>query len=123
MRSLRQLAVSGLSNPLHNPTRYLTRKMVRRQVGEEHRRVSNWNLTITNPIRMPDTLAIVGFVGLFEKVCERIHGGEWEEGTRRCGALEALKAWCEVRTGKTPGPSDVAEERRRPCRAQWGQDL
>jgi hypothetical protein len=33
--------------------------------------------------------------------------GEWEEGIRRCGALEVLKAWCEVRTGRTPGPSDV----------------
>ncbi len=31
------------------------------------------------------------------------------------GALEVLKAWCEVRTGKTPGPSDVAEERMRLC--------
>ena len=39
------------------------------------------------------------------------------------GALEALKAWCEVRTGKTPGPSEISEERRRPCRAQWGHDL
>ena len=39
------------------------------------------------------------------------------------GALEVLKAWCEVRTGKTAGPSDVAEERRRPCLAQWGHDL
>ena len=28
----------------------------------------------------------------------------------------------EVRTERTPDdPSDVAEERRRPCRAQWGQ--
>jgi hypothetical protein len=34
-----------------------------------------------------------------------------------------LKSWCEVRIGRTPGPSDVAEERRRPCRAQWGHDL
>jgi hypothetical protein len=34
-----------------------------------------------------------------------------------------LKAWCEVRIGRTPGPSDVAEERRRPCCAQWGHDL
>ena len=34
-----------------------------------------------------------------------------------------LKAWCEDRTGRTPGPSDVAEERKRPCRAQWGHDL
>src|SRR5918995_4731129 len=50
-------------------------------------------------------------------------GGEWEEGIRRCGALEVLKAWCEVRIGRTPGPSDVAEERMRPCRARWGHDL
>ena len=49
--------------------------------------------------------------------------GEWEEGIRRCGALEVPKAWCEFRTGKAPHPSDVAEERRRPCRAQWGHGL
>jgi hypothetical protein len=42
-----------------------------------------------------------------------------EEGIRRCDALETLKAWCEVRTERTPGPSDVAEERMRPCCAQW----
>jgi hypothetical protein len=53
---------------------------------------------------MPNTLAIVGFVGLFEKVYERIYGGEWEEGIRRSGALEVLRAWCELRTGRTPGP-------------------
>jgi hypothetical protein len=41
--------------------------------------------------------------------------GDWEEGIRRCGALEALKAWCELRIGRTPGPSDVAEERMRLC--------
>ena len=34
-----------------------------------------------------------------------------------------LKAWCELRTGRTLGPSGVAEERRHPCRAQWGHDL
>jgi hypothetical protein len=39
------------------------------------------------------------------------------------GALEVLKAWCEVRIGRTPDPSDVAEERRRPCRAQRSHDL
>ena len=49
--------------------------------------------------------------------------GEREEGIRCCGALEVLKAECEVSTGRTPGPSDVAEERMRPCRAQWGYDL
>ena len=44
-------------------------------------------------------------------------------GTRRCGALEVLKAWCEVRIRRAPGPSDVADERRRPCRARWGHDF
>jgi hypothetical protein len=44
-------------------------------------------------------------------------------GTTGNGALEVLKAWCELRTGKTPHPSDLAEERMRPCRAQWGHDL
>ena len=39
------------------------------------------------------------------------------------GALRVLEAWCEVRIGRTQAPSDVAEERRRPCRAQWGHDL
>ena len=48
----------------------------------------------------------------------RVEGGESGDS-----ALEVLKAWCEVRIGRTPGPSDVAEERRRPCRAQWGHDL
>jgi hypothetical protein len=44
-------------------------------------------------------------------------------GTAGNGALEVLKAWCELRTGRPPGPSDVAEERMVPCRAQWGHDL
>src|SRR5918995_6015170 len=34
-----------------------------------------------------------------------------------------MKAWCEVRTGRTPGLSDEVEERRRPYRARWGHDL
>jgi hypothetical protein len=34
-----------------------------------------------------------------------------------------LKAWCEVRTGKIPGPSDVAEERMCPCGVRWGHDV
>jgi hypothetical protein len=49
--------------------------------------------------------------------------GEWEEGIRRCGALEVLKAWCEIRIGRTPGPSDVAEVWKRPYGAQWDHDL
>jgi hypothetical protein len=48
--------------------------------------------------------------------------GDWEEGIGR-GALGVLKARCEVRTERTPGPSDVAEERMRPCHAQWGNAL
>jgi hypothetical protein len=39
------------------------------------------------------------------------------------GALEVLKAWWEVRIGRNQGPSDVAEERRRPCRARWSHDF
>jgi hypothetical protein len=44
---------------------------------------------------------------------------EREEGDREM----VLKAWCEVKIGRTPDPSDVAEERMRPCRAQWGHYL
>jgi hypothetical protein len=49
--------------------------------------------------------------------------GRVEEGIRRCGALGVLKGWCGVRTGRTLGPSDVAEERMVSCRAQRGHDL
>jgi hypothetical protein len=56
--------------------------MVRRRVYREHRRISNQNPTTTNALLMPDTPAIVGFVGFCEKVGERIHGGEWEEGDK-----------------------------------------
>ena len=67
-------------------------------------------------------LAASGLSG-FVRRYERAYTGEREEGIRRCGALEVLKAWCEVSTGRTLGPSDVAEERRRPCRAQLGHDF
>jgi hypothetical protein len=46
--------------------------------------------------------------------------GGWTTGN---SALEVLKAWCEVRRGRTPDPSDVAEERMVPCRAQRSHDL
>ena len=59
-------------------------------------------------------------VGLYEKRREDIRGRVGGGATGN-GALKVLKAWCGVRTGRTTGPSDVAEERRRPCRAQWGQ--
>jgi hypothetical protein len=36
------------------------------------------------------------------------------------GALEVLKAWCELRTGRTLGPSDVAEERMGLCMCSVG---
>jgi hypothetical protein len=59
MWSLGSLAASGLSNLPDNPT---TDHPFRR-VGTEHRRVLVGNLTATNPLLMPDTLVIVGFVG------------------------------------------------------------
>jgi hypothetical protein len=68
MRSLRPLAASGLSNPIHNPTPLPYERMVHRRVSREYRRVSTENPTTTNPLLMPETPAIVGFVGLFEKV-------------------------------------------------------
>ena len=41
MRSLRPLAASGLSQLPDNPTPLPDERVVRRQVGREHRRVSN----------------------------------------------------------------------------------
>jgi hypothetical protein len=43
---------------------------------------------------------------------------EREEGDREM--VLWLEAWCEVRTGRTPGPSDVAEQRRRLCLCSVG---
>jgi hypothetical protein len=68
MRSLRPLAVSGSSNLPDNPTLLPDEKDGRSSGLSEHRRGSNQNPTITNPLLMPDTPAIVGFVGLYEKV-------------------------------------------------------
>jgi hypothetical protein len=68
MRSSRPLAASGLANLPDNPTPLPDEGYPCRRVGEEHRRVGNQNPTTTNPLLMPDTVAIVGFVGLFEKV-------------------------------------------------------
>ena len=48
-----------------------------------------------------------------EDTLGRLGGGESEM------VLWVLEAWCELRTGRTPGSSDVAEERMRPCRARW----
>jgi hypothetical protein len=53
-----------------------------------------------------------------EDTLGRVGGGDKEMVLWR-----VLEAWCETRTEKTQGPSDVAEDRRRPCRAQWGHDL
>ena len=68
MRSLRPLAASGLSNLPKTRRRYPTTEHLCRRVYREHRRVSNQNPTTTNPLLMPDTVAIVGFVGFCEKV-------------------------------------------------------
>jgi|tagenome__1003787_1003787.scaffolds.fasta_scaffold20981172_8 hypothetical protein len=63
MRSLKPLAASGFSNPLHNPTPQPDDGYPCRRVGEEHRRVLVTDLTTTHPLLMLITVAIVGFVG------------------------------------------------------------
>jgi hypothetical protein len=68
MRSLRPLAVSGSSNLPANQTPLPDDGYPCRRVDEEHRRVSYYDPTTTNPLLMPDTPAIVRFVGLCEKV-------------------------------------------------------
>jgi hypothetical protein len=93
--------------------------MIRRRVCSKHCRVLVGNPTTRNPLLTLNTVAIVGFVGLYE----RGYTGESGRRGQGDGALEALKAWCDLGIGRTPGPSDVAEERMRPCRAQWGHDL
>ena len=54
---------SGLSNPLRTRRRYPTRRMVCRRVIEKIVGSATLNPTTTNPLLMPDTAAIVGFVG------------------------------------------------------------
>ncbi len=68
MRSLGPLAASGLSNLPLTRRRYPMRRLVRRRVYREHRRVLVGNPTTRNPLLIPNTAAIVGFVGLCEKV-------------------------------------------------------
>ena len=68
MQSLRpQAGRVCLITPLTR-RRYPTRGVVHRRVGREHRRVLVGNPTTTNPLLMPDTVTIVRFVGLCEKV-------------------------------------------------------
>jgi len=62
--------------------RYPTTDHPCRRVRTEHRRVSNWNPTTTSPLLMPDTTAIVGFVGFVRRNERALHGGEREEGDR-----------------------------------------
>jgi hypothetical protein len=59
MRSLRQLAASGSSNPHITRRRYPT-------MDHPCRRVLVGNLTARNPLLAPNTVAIVGFVGFME---------------------------------------------------------
>ena len=68
MRSLRPLAASGLSNLSYNPTLLPDDGSPLSSGYREHRRVSNQNPTTRNTLLMLNTPAIVGFVGLFEKV-------------------------------------------------------
>jgi hypothetical protein len=119
MRSLRQLAASGLSNLPDNPTRGTTLVvgLVKSIVGLPTR---------TRRQQTPYLCRILRISSGSSGIVRRYGRGYPRESGRRGqgdGALEALKAWGEVRTGRTPHPSDVAEERRRPCRARWGHDL
>jgi hypothetical protein len=54
----------------------------------------------------------------FVRRYERGYPGRVGGGATGNGVLEVLKARCEIRRGRTPGLSDVAEERRRACGAQ-----
>jgi hypothetical protein len=68
MRSLRHQRRRVCLSSLITRRWYPTTDYPCRRVYREHRRVSKWNPTITNSLPMPDTLAIVGFVGFCEKV-------------------------------------------------------
>ena len=78
MRFLRQLAASGLSNLSVNPTR----RMVRRRVGEEHRRAVTRTRRRQTPYLCGIPLLSSGSSGYLRRY-ERIHEGEWEEGIGR----------------------------------------
>ena len=84
-----------------------------RRVYREHRRVLDTQTDDNKP------LTYAGYCDhrqvrrvMREGMREDTRG--WEEEIRRCGALKVLKAECEVRTGRTPDPSDTAKERSRP---------
>jgi hypothetical protein len=119
MRSLRPLAESGLSNLPDNPT-----------LLPDDGPPLSWGLSRASSGQQlePDDskpLTYAGYSG-YRRVCRVLREGMGEDTPRRVGGGDeevVLKTWCELKTGRTPGPSDVAEERRRPCRAQWGQDL
>ena len=70
---------------------------------------------------MADLSAVVGFVG-FCRGMGAIHRKWRREYRIWCsGGAEGMVGG--VRTGRNEGPSDVAEEWMRPCRARWGHDL
>ena len=123
MRSLRPLAASGLSNLPDNPTSLPDEKdrpssgLSRASSGSRHRTRRQETPYLCWILRLSSGLS--GYLRRYERGCL----GESGRRGQGDGALEVLKAWCELRTGKTPGPSDVAEERRRPCRAQRGHDF
>src|SRR5215211_1419064 len=92
--------------------------MVRRRVGREHVGFASrtrQQIPYLRRILRPSSGSSGIREGMREHTPGRLGGGESGDG-----ALEVLKAECEVRT---PSPSDVLEERRRPCRAQWVHDL
>jgi hypothetical protein len=56
---------------------------------------------------MQDSVTIVRFVGLCKEGMREDTRGRVGGGSRGYGALEVLKAWCQVRVGRIPGPLDV----------------
>ena len=78
--------------------------MVRRRVCREHRRVLDTQPDDNKPLTYAGycdhrQVRRVMREGMREDTRGRVGGG-----SRGYGALEVLKAWCEVRTGRAVGP-------------------
>ena len=78
--------------------------MVRRRVDRKHRRVLDTQPDDNKPLTYAGycdhrQVRRVLREGMRVDTRERVGGG-----SRGDGALEGLKAWCEIRTGRTPAP-------------------
>jgi hypothetical protein len=104
MRSLRQLAASGLSNLAGNPTPQPDEKdgpssgLSRASSGQQLRPDDNKPLTYARYCDHRQVRRVMR-EGMREDRRGRVGGG-----SRGYGALEVLKAGCQVRTGRAVGP-------------------